>query len=82
MSNESTPLTDEQIQAKMNDRILDLDAYAGTLQLINKQGDLCPDGQRAVNGLTDLTEELIRRIETDDDVKGIADNIQTAHNTL
>jgi hypothetical protein len=77
-----TPLTDEQIRAKMRDRLLDLDAYAGTLMLINKHGELCPDGQRAVNGLADLAEELIERIEQDTDVKGIADQIQTAYNTL
>lgn len=75
-------LTERQVQAKMRNRLLDLEAYAGTLQLINKHGELCRDGQRAVNGLADLAEELITRIETDTDVKGIADHIQTAYNTL
>jgi hypothetical protein len=81
MSNEPD-LTEKQVQAKMRGRLGDLEAFAGTLQVINDHGELCRDGQRAVNGLADLAEELIERIEQDTDVKGIADHIQTAYNTL
>lgn len=76
------PLSDAEVRRIFTKRLRHLETMAATLEAINQNGDLCRDGQRAVNGIVDLTNELIQRIEKDEGVDQIADNIQKAVNTL
>jgi hypothetical protein len=76
------PLSDKQIRRLMLKKLDQLADLNATLYVITEQGDLCKDGQRALSGIVDLTDKLIDRIEKDTNVKGVADNIQKAVNTL
>jgi hypothetical protein len=76
------PLSDQQLRKLSLKRLRQLADQTEALYVITQDGELCKDGQRAVNGIVDLTETLIDRIDNDTDVKGVADNIQKAVNTL
>lgn len=76
---EEQPLTEEQAQKVMKANLRELEMGVSTLGYIHDNGDLCRDGQRAVNGLLDLTWKLVTAIEKDGEVDEIADKIQEAN---
>jgi hypothetical protein len=71
----------EEISASRN-ALNEFDTYRGALGLINENGDLCRDGQRAVSHLVTLTLWLVKEIEADADVDLIADELHEATNRI